>query len=77
MPQTMEDPVEFALSALANYGADITCGACMEVAFTGVTTNVHTCKCVPVTAAGVMVSHPHCPVHGTPKLTFSVEGRKP
>lgn len=32
------------LKALQNVGMDTTCGACMEVAFTGVTTNQHTCK---------------------------------
>lgn len=31
------------LQALKNYGADIECGACMEIAFTGATTNEHTC----------------------------------
>ncbi len=31
------------LAALKNRGVDVTCGACMEIAFTGVTTNEHTC----------------------------------
>lgn len=33
----------------------------------------NSCTCVPVTAAGVMVSDPHCPVHGTPRVTFTVK----
>jgi hypothetical protein len=33
------------------------------------------CTCVPVTAAGVMVQDPHCPAHGTPKVTFTVKLR--
>jgi hypothetical protein len=28
---------------LTNLGIDTTCGACMEVGFTGTTTNLHTC----------------------------------
>lgn len=35
------------LQALKNYGADTNCGACMEIAFTGVTTNEHSCKPTP------------------------------
>lgn len=35
---------ELALHALQNCGADTDCGACMEIAFTGATTNQHTCK---------------------------------
>lgn len=35
---------ENVLKALKNYGADIECGACMEMAFTGATTNHHICK---------------------------------
>lgn len=35
------------IRALKNYGADTKCGACMEVAFTGVTTNQHTCQSKP------------------------------
>jgi hypothetical protein len=31
------------VQALENVGVDISCGACMEIAFTGVTTNMHTC----------------------------------
>lgn len=34
------------ITALENSGIDVECGACMEVAFTGVTTNVHTCASV-------------------------------
>ena len=34
--------------------------------------DVRRCTCVPVTAAGVMVPDPHCPAHGTPKVTFNV-----
>jgi hypothetical protein len=40
-----QEPQERAiLRALKNYGADVECGACMEVAFTGCTTNQHTCR---------------------------------
>lgn len=35
--------VEFTMQALRNSGIDVECGACMEIAFTGVTTNEHTC----------------------------------
>ena len=35
------------ITALRNSGIDVTCGACMEVAYTGVTTNAHTCKLEP------------------------------
>jgi len=38
------DCVGFALHVLKNYGADVECGACMEIAFTGSTTNEHTCN---------------------------------
>lgn len=31
------------------------------------------CTCVPVTAAGVMVPDPHCPAHGTPKVTMTIK----
>ncbi len=31
------------LLALKNYGADTECGACMEIAFTGMTMNQHDC----------------------------------
>jgi hypothetical protein len=34
---------ETTLQALKNSGVDIECGACMETAFTGLTTSVHTC----------------------------------
>lgn len=37
------NPVDFALHTLRNSGIDTECGACMEVAFTGVTTAPHTC----------------------------------
>ena len=40
-PTFTEDQV---VAALRNSGVDVECGACMEVAFTGVTTNQHTCK---------------------------------
>lgn len=36
--------IEQVVQILTNSGIDTTCGACMEVAFTGTTTNVHTCK---------------------------------
>lgn len=39
-----ERAVPYVLQALKNSGIDIDCGACMEVAFTGVTTNAHTCS---------------------------------
>ena len=32
------------IAMLRNVGVDVNCGACMEVAFTGVTTNAHTCQ---------------------------------
>lgn len=32
------------LKALKNMGHDLTCGACMALAFTGYTTDTHTCK---------------------------------
>lgn len=35
--------IAFTLKALSNYGADVTCGACMEVAFTSITMAEHTC----------------------------------
>lgn len=38
------DPVAYVITALKNSGVDTECGACMEVAFTGVTTNAHTCQ---------------------------------
>lgn len=41
--RTDKDSIKDIVKALENYGADISCGACMEVAFTGVTTNEHTC----------------------------------
>lgn len=34
----------FAVACLKNCGIDVECGACMEVAFTGVTTNAHGCS---------------------------------
>jgi hypothetical protein len=36
------------LQVLKNLGHDVDCGACMEIAFTGSTTNEHTCE--PVTS---------------------------
>jgi hypothetical protein len=39
----LKDPIDVALAALQNYGADVECGSCMEIAFTGDTTNKHTC----------------------------------
>lgn len=38
------------ITALRNSGIDVECGACMEVAFTGATTNKHTCACRSVFA---------------------------
>lgn len=35
--------IDDTTSALKNVGIDVTCGACMEIAFTGVTTNAHEC----------------------------------
>lgn len=32
------------ISALKNSGIDTTCGACMEIAYTGITVSDHTCK---------------------------------
>lgn len=31
------------IAILRNYGVDLACGACAEIGFTGITTNVHTC----------------------------------
>lgn len=36
--------LEEVIKILTNLGVDTSCGACMEVAFTGVTTNSHTCS---------------------------------
>lgn len=33
------------------------------------------CICVPVTAAGIMVPHRHCPAHGTPKVVMTTDHR--
>ena len=38
-----DDCLEKCLAVLRNSGIDTECGACMEVAFTGVTTNQHEC----------------------------------
>jgi hypothetical protein len=38
--------VKFALVCLRNSGIDTDCGACMEAAFTGITTNEHVCLTV-------------------------------
>jgi hypothetical protein len=38
-----QDANEAILAALKNMGHDTACGACMEIAFTGVTTNEHSC----------------------------------
>lgn len=35
---------EDVIRILKNVGEDVECGACMEIAFTGVTTNQHECK---------------------------------
>jgi len=35
---------EEVVQILKNVGVDVDCGACMEVAFTGTTTNTHTCE---------------------------------
>ena len=48
-PSVVEDGRDLAIAALKNSGIDIDCGACMEVAFTGVTMARHTCHShVPV-----------------------------
>lgn len=39
-----DQDVAGTIQALKNSGIDTECGACMEVAFTGVTTNQHTCE---------------------------------
>lgn len=41
---SLTDATDLAIMMLKNAGVDVTCGACMEVAFTGMTTNQHTCK---------------------------------
>lgn len=41
--QTHNPCEEQTIKALKNSGIDTTCGACMEIAFTGITTNAHTC----------------------------------
>lgn len=38
------DPHDFVIACLRNSGVDTTCGACVEVAFAGVTTASHTCE---------------------------------
>lgn len=43
MLEPVEDSTFVAVRALKNYGADVTCGACMEIAFSGSTVNQHTC----------------------------------
>jgi hypothetical protein len=58
------------LQVLKNVGVDIDCGACMEIAFTGVTTNTHDCdrprQPVSVTTANEMPPVPQmqCPKCG-------------
>lgn len=43
-PAHRKDPQEDGtILALKNMGIDVECGACMEIAFTGVTTNMHSC----------------------------------
>ena len=43
-PKPQKDKHEVTLQALQNLGHDVTCGACMSVAFTGATEHPHTCK---------------------------------
>lgn len=38
------DCVALALACMKNMGIDTECGACMEIAFTGITQAKHTCK---------------------------------
>lgn len=38
------DSDELVAAVLKNFGVDTDCGACMEIGYTGVTTNQHTCK---------------------------------
>jgi hypothetical protein len=38
------DRAAYAMQLLKNVGVDVTCGACAEVAFTGLTTLGHTCE---------------------------------
>lgn len=44
------------IAMLRNVGVDVDCGACMEVAFTGVTTNAHTCQSLAGNPATTEVS---------------------
>lgn len=41
------DPHDFVIACLRNSGVDTTCGACVEVAFSGATTASHTCEKKP------------------------------
>jgi hypothetical protein len=41
------DRTAYALQLLKNSGIDTTCGACMEISFTGVTQAAHTCPPKP------------------------------
>jgi hypothetical protein len=43
-PDVTYFPLADVVKVLRNHGVDTECGACMEVAFTSVTTNAHTCK---------------------------------
>lgn len=38
-----DERTAFVVQALKNIGADIECGACMEIAFTGMTMSGHSC----------------------------------
>ncbi len=55
------------ISMLRNSGVDVDCGACMEVAFTGATTNVHSCaqrtteKAAVVAARSIFLEVARCP----------------
>ena len=46
-PDEQDRRVKYALAAMRNMGIDTECGACMEIAFTGCTTNQHDCKSGP------------------------------
>lgn len=64
----MSDDVTSIIQALKNSGIDIECGACMEIAFTGVTTNEHTCdvknEMIVTVERCCTGNDPTCPTHG-------------
>lgn len=56
MTSLMSFSMQQVLQILKNMGHDTECGACMEMAFTGVTTNAHTCS--KLVTAAVITENP-------------------